>query len=614
MDDTVIQQGLSTGDGMGDYFARGDEPRIIQLDVITCNDIDEILGLWHPHNLEFDKQRYNDLKKKYIQSFESPINILLDYLTPQNKEPRPIRSILSLIKNYRGFCVLEYPYMDAEFWDSYIGFYSGSFTPIDRECERLHFFQGEETYAEEFIKHLRMGATNADVKHLNLEYLGYCVLRPTKSHVIGRTAIKFDDKFLSNGQPILTAKQKCVTSIMGMHYEIETPEFIQQDPQLGQCATASLWVTSTIAAKRFGSKQITFSAITKQAVGGKLPNIPAAYAAVNPDSGLTPTEIKSALAASGMLYLYATEKVGGIVGTNLETCIRLGHFVYSFVESGLPVILCLDLPNQPIGHAVAAVGHFLPSNVDCKVFKPISSATGNPFHDRHFLVSSAINEYYAHDDCYGPFNKVTFKIPEEKNPQKKCLCQRWNYRNMVPELSPPPQGLQVELGRIDEDNITYRLKEAIVPVYFRIHNDSWDSLLATIESFEVAFEELDFQNKNELVFLWRSFLVTGSDFKRSICEKRKYTPKLLQFYTSLHLPKFIWVHEFSFAKKDTLNNCFPTPGEMRNIAGEFLVDSTSPKNDIKIISARIGQTYWIPPYGEFNHDYDAKPFPCFKRI
>jgi hypothetical protein len=369
-----------------------------------------------------------------------------------------------------------------------------------------------------------------------------------------------------------------------------------------------LWVANKIVAKKFGTRQLRFPSITKNAVGSKLPNIPVGYAAVPADSGLSPTEIKNALAASGIMYLYANEKIGGLVGTNLERCIRLSHFLYSFVESGLPVILCLDSPENPIGHVIAAVGHFLPSKVDGNDISSIYCATGNPYHNRHLVVSSAINQYYAHDDDYGPYNRVTLKVPEEKSPNK-CLCQRFNFSKNIPIIDNPP-GLKVELGSSDKSEGEFRLIEAIVPVHFRIRNDSWDSLLVAIDNyFDPASEEIEFES--DTIFLWRSFLSSGSDFKQSIV-KRNYSSIFLKFYMNLHMPKYIWIHELTQTTLKSIKECFPSENGIRNIDGEILIDATSPMDDIRLVSARIGDVIWTATERPLK-DPDASAFECFDR-
>jgi len=71
-----------------------------------------------------------------------------------------------------------------------------------------------------------------------------------------------------DGRPFLKVAQPCVANLLSAHFVIDAPEFIQQDPNLGHCATASLWVTTRAMARRFGTNQYQYGTITRQAMGG----------------------------------------------------------------------------------------------------------------------------------------------------------------------------------------------------------------------------------------------------------------------------------------------------------------------------------------------------------
>ena len=169
-----------------------------------------------------------------------------------------------------------------------------------------------------------------------------------------------------------------------------------------------------------------------------------------------------------------------------------------------------------------------------------------------------------------------------------------------------------ELLRRSASNSTEKLSmslfdASVVPTHFRIRHDSWDSLLAAIEEFECWIESSD---EGQFIFLWRTFLTSGSEFKRTLV-KRGYSSEFLKFYTNLHMPKYIWVHEFSETTKNDINECFPGEGLSRAIDGEIIIDATSPKNGIQIISSRIGGNIWTPT-SEPIEDPNVTPFPCFE--
>ena len=587
----------------------------ISLELVPSKFIAEILSLWDETEINKDRQ----------SEFLTKPTVFKTWLRTNNREPLPIRNILSLIHHkHKAFGIFETPYVDLEFWDSHVGFYGTCFTQKDRDCRRLHFFKlsdylrkegQEQKIGEEAIRLLEAGATENQIYALGLEYCGYSVFRPIPSNVIGRTAISFDNTPTWHlhggeqihpqniaGKPFLKAKQRCSATILNARFYVDTPEFIQQDPNLGQCASASLWVASGIASKKFGTGHVKFPSITKNAVGGRLPNIPTGYAPLEPNTGLSTAEIKNALSATGSMYQSYAPKVRH--EDNVSIALRLGNFIYSYVESGLPVILCMHGANAPVGHAVAAVGHFLPTEISEGKFIPLGQATGVDLHNRHFLVSSVIDLYYVHDDCSGPFNKL--QLVMESDPpaaKRKCVCD-----TIFPQQAPPLVAEKPKMRiKLDKRKEEFNLIEAIAPVHFRIRNNPWDSLPVVIDEHHKYFGD---DYPQESVFLWRSFLTSGSEFKRTIVQ-RGYTAVCLAFYAKLHLPKYIWVHEFTETRSGEIHLCFDKE-QGRQIDGEYIVDATTAKNDIQILSARVGKALWVNPE-EVEFDSDARGFPCFEQ-
>lgn len=599
----------------------------IILTPITPEDIDEVLRLFSA-----PKGYWQALADFYYQSDASnPFIELLRY----NGEPAPLRSILTVIrKRYNGFGIIESPYLDVEFWDSHSGFYGTCFTSQPRECARLHFFRAQNGVSLEGlpkkIAHLLTNGASEKQVDKHVEYCGYTVIRPIRSNVVGRTAIKFDDRSTKElafqglkdlepipGSPLLKTSQLCSATVLNAHFTLNTPEFIQQDPQLGQCATASLWVAGNIAAKKFGSRQLRFPNITKNAYGEKLPPVPTGYAYVDPASGLFASEIKNALSVAGSSYHQQTYCEDNESKSLLQATI-ISHFVYSFVESGLPVILCMDPLDEDAtipGHAVAAVGHFLPEGVQPKHLTPLNLITQTPTHKNHRLVSSAITSYYVHDDCNGPFNKLNIVVEREKPTIRECpsgkgtACIDHNVQEMyvakchLNDNKPATisDGKKIEEGK-------YTLREAIVPVHFRVRLTSWDSLMVAVNR-HVEFEPKE--DKGKYIYIWRSFLITGSEFKRSL-SARKYPYKTKKFYASLHMPKYIWVHEYTKTTEKEISSCFPaTDTAPRMIHGEFIFDATTPKTNCYLTSMRIEGALWAP---EFKIDVDKmwQPRPCFR--
>ena len=84
----------------------------------------------------------------------------------------------------------------------------------------------------------------------------------------------------------------------------------------------------------------------------------------------------------------------------------------------MPVLLLLESEETRQGHVVVAVGHGLPHEVDLSDCLPACEIVGlqrNPQESGvHYTIGNLVKLYYAHDDAYGPFNRVLFNQGRNK--------------------------------------------------------------------------------------------------------------------------------------------------------------------------------------------------------
>ncbi len=550
----------------------------IDLEYFSSEKIDQVI------NVLRDTDNNKILSEEIARNFQN--NPLFPYLKT-NHNRRPIKSILSSIrKHYNGFGLIEKPYLDLEYWDSHTGYYAKSFSQYRLDCIRIHFFTGTEKNWKKLKSSLLSGVDEQKLyNELDFRWIGYCVLRPTPSYCVGRTGILFDETPAENllmdeekgGKPYLKTHQYCFSNLLNCHFSNEkVTEFIQQDPNLGHCATASLWVTSNVMAKKFGMHRLHYRIITQQALGmwDRETNIKKNFMPSIPENGLTPSEIKNAIYAIGADILeFSLEETESYD----ESYTRLSLEIYSFMESGFPVLL--GLINETSRHVVAVVGHLLPK-IDtiekCINASPLfAKDKRNKLTDRHYLIASMINLYYVHDDNYGPYNRLI--IENDKN-------------NNLPNCNTLPieqsNKLTISLGK---QKIKYELDRVFVPVDPMIKVRSNQICLDLITSFDENYAK--FYNENE-IFLWRSILLKNSDFKQSLSTRYDNDKDLLGYYATLHLPKYIWLFELTIVEENGIHNYFYNPSySARPIDGEFIYDATSPPADIRILSARLSGIY-----------------------
>ncbi len=575
--------------------------------------VEEVVELVRPltdaPGFTIDEERATD----YIYS--DPPNPLAKYLV-RNQNPLPIRSILkSLLRNGKVSALVERPYLDLEFWDTHAGFYDKCFREHARHCERVHFFsmgalsQANNTSPDQcprdleihLIKELRgllyrgrswKNILKAFEPHNGIQYLGYLVFRPTLSFSVGRAAIRFDNRseeqlckdfsctvedarkrvgsipleygalaFLKTGHP-------CRANVLSTPLETETMEFMQQDPNLGACATVSLWVATRVMADGFGLNRFNYATITRQALGelsGSGETV--VFDPTNLGEGLSSEEIASAIQRTGARSLCFRPEEGGPV--NIES-MRLQHEVYSFIESGIPVILCLGDDAVSEGHAVVVVGHSLPSFevVEKKGFVRPAKTFMSDVAENHYLVSSLIPVYYAHDDAYGPFNRVVFHADGDKGVSKNT--------------SPYPI---VTRGGSQPQEMS--LMSAVVPVPPMVHAGSTARLNELLQRFDkVVLKSLCEKFGKNLKLLWRSLLMEDAEFKASTV-RRGYADEIIEWYGKMMLSKYVWLFEVTLIDEESHWHGQFAPQDKREILGEFIVDATTPSADFRCLAFRL---------------------------
>ena len=617
-------------------------PGDIDLHAIPSASVHDFLAIYEETNEVAQTQRAN-------RSFEAG-NVLARYFIG-NRNPRPIASILSAVSNRWDACgIRETPYLDLEFWSNHVGFYDWCFRRYPVHSERFHFFglsdtlqANEKVTLQKLIDMLRAGLTWNEIidsfipsnEHRAVQpvtdpppivYLGNCVIRPTRSFVVGRTTPAFDERITSElpkvaqdhlldveveGIPCLTMKYECTATILSTALKLTTAEFTQQDPNLGPCATASVWVATRCLSQRFNLNKYDYATITRQAMGASSRDR-GATATFDPNSasnGLYTSEIETAFLETG-----AHPLTFGRAGTDKpsEQASQLRQELYSFVESGIPVLVFTngDPEGYEDGHVMVAVGHSLPSHERIRAYiKPAKKCIPSDLShisDRHYLVSTMIPVYYAHDDRYGPFNRLRFLTDHEQfrhNAVKhgqNALRRRKSY--------PPPSVL---VGGRHSPQRQY-ISQLMVPLPPGIRVGSYAPLVEVLGRFDEKYLKVFQDNEN---FLWRSFLVEGARFKQSTVE-REYAPQLRAWYAGILLPKYVWVFEVTVLAKDDFSQMFAesTP---RYIHGEFLYDPTSPVHELRPLTRRLlgraadyrgGNPMDVPPA-----ESDWCVYECFQR-
>lgn len=577
----------------------------ITLEPISSSSLREVIRYWDSHAKDLDKFAVKEAVGR---------NPLARYIA-FNTNPDPVRRVLSsVLTRWQCFGVLETPYTDLDFLDHYAEFYARSFIQTSPLCARLHFFSCDgdlnddisEIDANTLCTALRRGLEwkTRGNEFAHYHYRGYCVLRPTNSFVVGRTAIQFDSRSAADipspvkelitdneegGRPCLNTSISCSATLLTTHLSVpNTVEFIQQDPNLGACATASVWVASRILAERFNLNKFAYPTITRQAsrLGSNDQQLNQNIENSAASEGLAPSQICAALAETGAYPQIIGTKPGK---TRHVHSMRLKQELYTLVESGIPVLMLVTDDNN-VGHAVVAVGHNLPRiDVDAVLPSALECLPGTveEISSRHILLSSCISVFYTHDDRYGPYNRVTFDSVEESLEEQINALDPTS-PNSEDAVESPPNLVPVSVGGRDSE--PHNLVQLIAPIPPSIRQNSLDSLTHLLSHFDMYYKQVLEHSLNELAgpdtaFVWRSLLVEKSHFKRSIVY-RNYNRDLIEWYAQLRLPKYVWLFEVTVVPRQSVNSLF-SPVFEHKIHGEYLFDPTTPRDEPLCLTARF---------------------------
>ncbi len=476
-----------------------------------------------------------ELKKMMLSDEELSLSAqsLLDYLLqpPKGKKTPRCQSVL-----------VEYNYFDHDFVASISAFYSKGYRNIEKYCTRLHFFS------------CRIPSTIDEYnvfEKLKDYYIGFCVIRPLPTKSIGRTFIRphrENPRFEFH-----TCSSRCYTHILGETIPLDAAPFMEQDGRVQTCSSVAIWVSSTIMGycfdhTRYNTTEIMDKA-TKTLVGARS----------GPTQGLTYEQMMQALAE--MDY----EPIMFDQADQFEAI----YDIYSYVESGIPPILLLALPDGEY-HAITAVGHAntRPLQTGRQV---IISRLGKPIL-KYYRSSEWVPYFYIQDDQRGIYRRLSFL-----NPDPGQLRQRIedNYGNTLFPLC-----LSVDLARwhcpvsIDIDTtsedvpkeLIANLWAIIVPLPKGITLSHSEAESKSAQIIRRCADVRGIRIPNDL--LLRAYLIPSNEYKSRLINS-SMDDFVKHLYRGKPMPKWLWVIEMSTKKLMNYANL-----DRLLIRGELVLDAT----------------------------------------
>jgi hypothetical protein len=394
------------------------------------------------------------------------------------------------------YCIIEYPYIDKMFRDTFYHYYSSKLELIPRNSIRISFFdteiKKEDFQNEETIKRFQS----------NNNYLGFLTLRPTFPNVIGRSGISPNAKKNSN---FLCCKTKLDVTVNHIRFRVKCFPHSSQDNQTITCAETTIWSLFEYLGNRYPEYKPIYPSTIHEILQKY------SYKRLMPSEGLTAEQVTFAVRELGMgAMIYSRNKHAEDFDTLIST----------YVESGIPLITVLSNKDKTIGHAVNIIGR---QHIDCKsvtIINPeqVTCESGNYINVIDF--NKIPLEYVFIDDNHCPYQQASLA-----NPCKNYLDEKWHnciINNIIVPLYPK---IYLEAARARHNFLKYLINskigikgaETIIIKLFLASSRSYKEYLALNKSMNPDIKAL-FLSRVMSKFIWVGEVSKSTSYERGLCD------------------------------------------------------------------------------------------------
>jgi hypothetical protein len=394
-------------------------------------------------------------------------------------------SYLEIIKD-ECYYVIESPYVDKLYRDSYYQFYSSKHREYSRDSLRISVFSDEISFDDLW------DVTQRD-KLISL-YRGFFIIRPTFPNVIGRS---FIDKSALNDTNYYTCHTTLETSLNGLKLKVKGFPHARQNRENMSCAETSLWVLMEYFSERYSY----YKSVLPSEIINKLNII--SDERLLPSQGLNASQIAYTLKEFGFgSKSYSRDSFGD-----------LSAIMLLYIESGIPFIANLDNHNfienevsdeDPIGHAVVVCG---------KEKIELNTASWNTASDGRFHTEEIERKVLVMDDNQSPYRLINLKQPYADSEDPKLRH--------------------------------FEFSSIIVPLYPKIYLEGVQAKALAMSI--VNDENLGYSYPKETVF--RFLLSSSRSFKGHINGLPDLNSDIKILTLSTPMPKFVWILEIYECKE-----------------------------------------------------------------
>lgn len=444
---------------------------------------------------------------------------------------------LSNLKDDGLSYLIEFPYTDKVYRNSFYHYYASKLYAYKKDCIRVSIFESgiDQSYFREREKY----------NDLANAYLGFFVVRPLTPALFGRNALS--KAAFKEGNDFLTITAPISAAINGVKLPVNGFPHSSQDSETISCAETTLWSLM----EYFGNKYPEYTPVLPSKIHEVL-SVRTPERQI-PSNGLGLLDISYALKKFGFgAKIYSKEEFGD----------QFFNIFKIYIESGIPVVISLE--GSGIGHAVLCVGRKKFDPEDLKTISPFTLTKSDSSKDDIYLYfnSRIERDFIFIDDNWGPYQSADLSKP--------CLyygAPNWN---------------------------SCQISAFVVPLYPKIYLDAFQ-----VENYLLSYTQKYLQkylSGGEKIF-FRMFLASSRSFKNHLSLNPSLNGDIKEVLISCTMPKFIWVAELStldLIKDQKANGLIILDATEVNIADNKPLILSVFQNILTIWNDQIGELEDIP--------------------
>lgn len=380
------------------------------------------------------------------------------------------------------FFLIEFPYIDKVYRDSFYSYYSSKLYRYKRDCIRVSIFNFD--FDEQDFRNKN------GKKRLQKGFLGFFVIRPLTPKSWGRSAIS-PKALNSNGFVICQTKMDA--AVNGVKMQVSAFPHSSQDRETIACAETTLWAVMEYFGNRYSEYHPILPSKIHRVLSGKKTERQI------PSLGLFPTDISFALKEFGF---------GPRVYSEDQFQDDFNSILAIYIESGIPVVVLVQ--NGAVKHAVLCIGR---EKFDHRQLQTARKELAK--FDDGTIINYKLNSKIDRKFVFVDDNLPAYQLASLFTP-----CS--NYR--------------------DETYSKCQISHLIVPLHSKIYLEAFEAKKFILEYAANFLSESVL--KDQATF-FRIFLASSRSFKDALVEDEVMDKGTREFILDTPMPKFIWVAELS---------------------------------------------------------------------